>query len=74
MGLMICQKLVGLNDGTIKVHSDGIGKGSVFSFTMKMRLVKFGRSEANLSNLDEDSDSNIYVNTHKRAKKEEGGR
>ena len=39
MGLMICQKLVGLNHGAIKVHSDGVGKGSVFSFTMKMRLV-----------------------------------
>lgn len=36
MGLMICKELVALNEGTIKVHSDGEDKGSVFSFTMKM--------------------------------------
>lgn len=39
MGLMICQKLVSLNGGTIKVHSDGIDQGSVFTFSMKMKLV-----------------------------------
>lgn len=37
MGLMICQKLIKLNNGTIKVHSDGKDKGSIFTFTMKMK-------------------------------------
>ena len=36
LGLMICQKLVTLNMGTISVRSDGENLGSVFSFTMKM--------------------------------------
>lgn len=40
MGLMICQKLVSLNGGTIKVYSDGIDQGSVFTFSMKMKLVE----------------------------------
>ena len=39
MGLMICQKLVELNKGTISVKSDGIDKGSVFTFTMDMKRV-----------------------------------
>ena len=38
MGLMICQKLVEQNKGTISVKSDGIGKGSVFTFNMEMSL------------------------------------
>ena len=38
MGLMICQNLVGLNHGTILVHSDGENKGARFTFTMKMSL------------------------------------
>ena len=38
MGLMISKKLVEINQGTIRVHSDGDRKGSVFSFTMKMRI------------------------------------
>lgn len=37
MGLMICQNLVMMNDGEISVHSDGVDKGSAFSFTMKMQ-------------------------------------
>ena len=39
MGLMICQKLVAMNGGTIKAHSDGENQGSQFCFTMKMRKV-----------------------------------
>ena len=39
MGLMICQNLVELNSGTIDVYSEGEDLGSVFSFTMKMKLV-----------------------------------
>lgn len=38
MGLMICKNLVEQNQGTINVHSDGLDKGSIFSFTMKMNL------------------------------------
>ena len=40
MGLLICQNLVSMNDGTINVHSDGIEKGAVFSFTLKMYNVE----------------------------------
>ena len=36
MGLLISKDLVKLNGGTIDVHSDGEGQGSVFSFTLKM--------------------------------------
>ena len=39
MGLMICKKLVELNKGTISVKSDGIDRGSTFTFTMNMMLV-----------------------------------
>ena len=38
MGLMICKNLVYLNGGIITVHSDGKDKGSVFTFTMKMKI------------------------------------
>ena len=40
LGLMICQKLVSLNKGTISVRSDGENLGSVFSFTMKMMQIR----------------------------------
>ena len=46
MGLMICQKLVKLNKGTIKVHSDGENKGSVFSFTMNMQKIEDDHSSS----------------------------
>lgn len=45
MGLMICQKLVELNSGTIDVYSEGENLGSVFSFTMKMQLVQQAYTE-----------------------------
>ena len=38
MGLMVVDKLVKLNNGSIKVSSDGKGKGSIFTFTMKMYI------------------------------------
>ena len=38
MGLMICQKLVECNQGTIQVHSDGENMGGIFTFTMIMEL------------------------------------
>ena len=40
MGLMIVQKLVKQNGGTISVKSDGIDQGSVFTFTMKMHTMR----------------------------------
>ena len=36
LGLRICKELVEQNGGTICVKSEGIGRGSCFSFTMKM--------------------------------------
>ena len=46
MGLMICQKLVGLNHGEIIVHSDGEDKGARFTFTMKMSKEKDSNAKA----------------------------
>ena len=40
MGLMICKNLVHENEGTISVYSDGIDKGSVFTFTMHMKSLQ----------------------------------
>ena len=36
LGLTIVKELVELNGGKVGVHSDGIGKGSTFCFTMAM--------------------------------------
>ena len=35
-GLMIVKKIIRKNGGKIKVHSDGIGKGTCIMFSMKM--------------------------------------
>mgnify|MGYP001626772520 CR=1 FL=1 len=40
MGLMICQNLVKMNHGSISAYSQGENKGSIFSFTMQMKLKK----------------------------------
>lgn len=37
MGLMICQNLVQMNEGTISVKSNGEDQGSAFSFTYKVK-------------------------------------
>ena len=36
LGLRICRQLVEQNGGTIQADSDGINKGSSFTFSMKM--------------------------------------
>ena len=36
LGLMISKTLVEAYDGTMDVHSDGVGKGTTFSFNMAM--------------------------------------
>ena len=48
MGLMICEKLVSLNKGKIKVHSDGENKGSIFSFSMNMNSIKDDQNSRSL--------------------------
>ena len=37
---MVCQKLVEMNDGTIKISSYGINRGTVIDFTMRMCLAR----------------------------------
>ena len=37
LGLRICKEIVNQNGGTIYVESDGAGKGSCFTFSMKMK-------------------------------------
>ena len=36
LGLRICKQLVEQNGGTIQAYSDGINKGSNFTFSMRM--------------------------------------
>ena len=36
-GLMISKALIEANDGVLKIASEGVNKGSVFQFTMKMQ-------------------------------------
>ena len=38
LGLMISKTLVEAYDGTMDVHSDGVGKGTTFSFNMAMEF------------------------------------
>ena len=65
MGLMICQNLVDKNGGTISVHSEGENKGSVFSFTMKMKryeedtLQRVIEADKEQPSLDEGSDDSV---------------
>ena len=39
LGLTIVKQIVETGGGQIKVKSDGLGRGSTFSFTMKMKEV-----------------------------------
>lgn len=39
MGLAICRSIVNVYNGSIKVMSDGLGKGSCFTFSMEMEAV-----------------------------------
>ena len=50
MGLMICQNLVRMNKGTISVHSDGLKRGSTFSFSMHMKLNESQLADISLLN------------------------
>ena len=36
LGLMISKALIEVNDGKLYINSEGVEKGSVFTFTMKM--------------------------------------
>ena len=42
MGLMICQNLVNVNNGSISVSSRGEDQGSTFSFTFQIKKYKQG--------------------------------
>ena len=46
MGLLICKNLVKLSGGTIDVHSDGLDKGSVFSFSVKVQETRPAKKES----------------------------
>ena len=37
LGLNIVKQIIELSSGEISVHSDGLGKGSTFTFSMKMK-------------------------------------
>ena len=50
LGLAICQQIVHRNGGTISVTSDGLNKGSTFTFTMRMIVVP---REVGTTNSDE---------------------
>ena len=39
LGLTIVQQIVELSGGTVGVHSDGLGKGTIFGFSMQMDSV-----------------------------------
>ena len=39
LGLMICKNLVEENNGSLQVYSEGLNRGSTFSFTMQMESV-----------------------------------
>ena len=39
LGLMICKNLVEQNNGNLSVYSEGLNRGSTFSFSMQMEDV-----------------------------------
>ena len=39
LGLTIVKQIVEKSEGKISVYSEGVGKGSIFSFSMKMPIV-----------------------------------
>ncbi len=53
MGLSICQKIVKSQKGKIECYSEGIGKGSTFSFSMKVSLPKRYAYEQSLTIIEE---------------------
>ena len=46
MGLMVCQKLVQQNGGTISAKSKGENRGTVISFTMNMKMLQKSSSKS----------------------------
>ena len=83
MGLMICQKLVGLNHGEILVQSDGVDRGARFTFTMKMSKENDSNATAASATIMEEatsiqqanlklaSNDSSYSATRKQEEKEE---
>ena len=61
LGLMISKTLVEAYDGTMDVHSDGVGKGTTFSFNMAMA---FGTPTYDIESIS-DTDANYDANFRK---------
>ena len=40
LGLTIVKSIVEKSGGKVEVRSDGLGKGSIFKFSMKMPIIK----------------------------------
>ena len=52
LGLTIVKQIVDLAGGEVKVHSDGLGQGSTFAFTMKLQAVNNTDSSPSINSLD----------------------
>ena len=52
LGLTIVKQIVDLAGGEVTVHSDGLGQGSTFVFTMKLQAVSNTDSSPSINSLD----------------------
>jgi signal transduction histidine kinase len=52
IGLAIVQRLVGLHDGLVSVHSEGVGRGAMFAVRMPVAIAAAQEGQAPVSNQD----------------------
>ena len=52
LGLTIVKQIVDLAGGEVNVHSDGLGQGSTFNFTMKLQAVNNSDSSPSINSLE----------------------